>query len=424
MRPCVRRTADTESSDRHPDLTERPMRGRSVPAARSSRNVGVTAPGGHRTEGVARVTIACGVTASDTDAFAASLGAPVSLVADVAAVLATLRATRDRTLVVLGPAVPEPQVLRFAAQAQAARPQTVVVLLRPGVNRFDRDLVRRAGIDAILPSDDVAAAGRKCREFLDARSLGGQSRVVTVFGGKGGCGKTTMAVNLAVALAENDDRRVCLVDLDLRSGDLAVTLGLDPRRTIASARPVDEQDVPAIVTPFRPRLDCVLAPVGPGEAERLETEGVEATLSALAGRYDVVVVDTPPTFTGPVLAALDRSEHHVLVTTPERPALQSLRRALDTMDLLGHRRDSRAVVFNRSDSGVGITADDVERTLHTPIAAHVPSSRDVATSINSRLPLMVTSPDHPVSRAIRDFALARLSSPAAVRASPFGGAMT
>jgi pilus assembly protein CpaE len=373
---------------------------------------------------VAPVTIACGLTAADTDALAASLGAPVSLVPDVAAVLATLRATRDRTLVVLGPAVPDPQVLRFAAQVRVARPHTVVVLLRPGVNRLDRDLVRRAGIDAILPSDDVPAAGRRCREFLDARSAGGQSRVITVFGGKGGCGKTTVAINLAVALAENHDRRVCLVDLDLRSGDLAVTLGLDPERTIASARPVAERDVPLIVTPVRPGLDCVLAPVGPGEAERLEAQGIETTLSALARCYDDVVVDTPPTFTGPVLAALDRSELHLLVTTPERPALHSLRRALDTMDLLGHPRDSRAVIFNRSDSGVGITAHDVERTLHAPIAAHVPSSRDVATSINSCLPLMVTSPDHPVSRAIRDFARARLSSPAAVPATPFGGAMT
>ena len=94
------------------------------------------------------------------------------------------------------------------------------------------------------------------------------------------------------------------------------------------------------------------------------------------------------------------------------------------MDLLGNRRDSRSVLFNRSDSGVGITADDVERTLHAPIAAHIPSSRDVATSINRCSPLMVLSPDHPVSSAIRRFALARLVSPAAASRSVLGGAMT
>ena len=369
------------------------------------------------------MTIACGLTASDTEALAASLGSPVRLLPDVAAVLASLRATPDRTLVVLGADLPHPQVLRFASQVHAARPQTVLVLLRPTVNRLDRELARRAGIDAILPANDVAEAGRMCTEFLAALAARGRGNVVTVFGGKGGCGKTTIAVNLAVALAEDAGRRVCLADLDLRSGDVAVTLGLEPVRTVAS--PVAEAgDITDLVTPFRHRLDCLLAPVRPGEAERVEAAGVETTLADLALRYDVVVVDTPATFTRPVMAALDLSAHHVLVATPERPALHGLRRTLDTMDLLGHPREHRSVVFNRSDSGVGITAEDVERTLHAPIAAHVPSSRDVAASINARLPLMVSSPGHPVSRAIRDFALARLSSPAAVPVTPFGGAMT
>ena len=103
--------------------------------------------------------------------------------------------------------------------------------------------------------------------------------------------------------------------------------------------------------------------------------------------------------------------------------LANLRRALDTLDLLGHPRDRRAVVFNRSDRGAGITAEDVERLLHAPVAAHVPSSHDVAASINACRPLMVSSPDHPVSRAIRSFARARLPCPAVALASPFGGAM-
>jgi MinD-like ATPase involved in chromosome partitioning or flagellar assembly len=370
------------------------------------------------------VTIACGLSAPDADTLARSLGGPVRVLPDVATVLWSLRTAQDETLVVLGPDVPAPQVLRFTAQVRDGRPKTVVVLLRPEVNRLDRELARRGGIDAILPAGDLDAVGTSCRQFLAALSAQRRGRVVTVFGGKGGCGTTTIAVNLAIALADRTTDRVCLVDLDLRAGDVAVTLGLEPLRTLASAAAGDPDDVAALVTPLRHRLDCALAPVHPGEAERIEADGVEATLSALARHYDVVVVDTPATFTGPVMTALDRSEHHVLVTTPERPALQSLRRTLDTLDLLGHRRDTRSVVFNRSDSRVGITAEDVERTLHAPIAAHVPSSRDVAASINSCLPLMVTSPDHPVSSAIRQFALTRLSSPTAARASPYGGAMT
>jgi pilus assembly protein CpaE len=289
------------------------------------------------------------------------------------------------------------------------------------VNRQERLAARDAGIDAVLPAGDLVTAGSACREFLLARARDAPGRMVTVFAAKGGCGKTTIAVNLALALAEDAARRVVLVDLDLRFGDVATTLGLAPHRTLGST---SHADVEALVTPLRPGLDCVLAPVDPGEAERLEAEGVDDLLDALTHAYDVVVVDTPGGFTGPVLSALDRSDHHVLVTTPERPALHSLRRTLDTIDLLGHRRDSRHVVFNRSDSGVGITAADVERMLRAPIAAHVPSSRDVAASVNRCVPLMMASPDHPVSSAIRHFARTRLVSPAGAPAVVTGGAMT
>src|SRR4051794_12814354 len=367
------------------------------------------------------MTIACGLSALDADALTRSLGAPVPVLPDVATVLRKIRTAPDETLVVLGPDLPDPQGLRVAAQIRAARPGTVIVLLRPTANRLDRELARRAGIDAILPAGDLDAVGARCREFLAARSVPRRGRIVTVFGGKGGCGTTTIAVNLAVALAAATADRICLVDLDLRSGDVAVTLGLEPLRTLASAAP---DDVAALVTPLRDRLDCVLAPVRPGEAERIEADGVDATLTALAASYDVVVVDTPAAFTRPVLTALDLSEHHLLVTTPERPALRSLRRTLDTLDSLGHSRGARSVVFNRSDSRAEITAEEVERTLHAPIAAHVPSSRDVAASINSRRPLMVTSPDHPVSSAVRRLALTRLSSPATPSTSPYGGSMT
>jgi MinD-like ATPase involved in chromosome partitioning or flagellar assembly len=367
--------------------------------------------------------IACGLSAHDRESLSASAGTTVTLFDDLSAVLHHLLSTPEETVLILGPELPAHEAAHYAARSRSARTDAVVVLLRAGANRLERSAAHRAGVDVVLSSSDLAAAGRACGDILLTRAEQGHGRMVTVFAAKGGCGKTTIAVNLALALAAHGSRRVALVDLDLHQGDIAATLGLPSERTLAAGTSRDG-DVRAMVSPLRPGLDCILAPVRPGEAERLEGEGVDETLSALTRRYDVVVVDTPGTFTRPVLSALDRSDHHILVTTPERPALQSLRRTLDTIDLLGHRRDSRHVVFNRSDSGVGITAQDVERMLRAPIAAHVPSSRDVAASINTCAPLMVSSPDHPVSSAIRGFALARLVSPATAPRPVHGGAMT
>ena len=168
-------------------------------------------------------------------------------------------------------------------------------------------------------------------------------------------------------------------------------------------------DLAAFTTPFMPGLDCILAPVGPGQAERVPAELVGKLLALLPRVYDFVVVDTPAQFSDHVLAALDNSDHHVLLTTPEVPTLKSMRITLDTLDLLAYRRKSRSIVFNRCDSRVGLTADDVEKTLKSPIACRVPSSWDVPASINKGVPLIAAQPKHPVSLAVRRFAENRLA---------------
>jgi pilus assembly protein CpaE len=127
--------------------------------------------------------------------------------------------------------------------------------------------------------------------------------------------------------------------------------------------------------------------------------------------FDYLVVDTPPQFTDHVMTALDASHVHVLATTPDIPSLKNLRIALDTFDLLDLPKESRVVVLNRADAKVGLTASDIERVIRVPIMAHVPSSRDVPVSINRGVPIMVDNPQHPVSKAIRDFALGRLTGP-------------
>ncbi|MFL6144150.1 MAG: CpaE family protein [Labedaea sp.] len=233
-------------------------------------------------------------------------------------------------------------------------------------------------------------------------------RIVTVFATKGGCGRTALAVNLAVALSRGGSRRVCLVDLDLAFGDVGTSLRLEAARSLVDVVPhsgvVDHVAIRAALTPYAPGLDCMLAPQGPGEPGHVSAGLVSEVLVELPRWYDYVVIDTPARFSSHVLAALDSAHHHVLLTTPERPALKNLRLTLDILDLLGYEQESRSIVFNRCDSGVGLSAAEVEAVVKSPIAAHLPSSRDVPTSINLGQPLASAQPDHPFSVAIRRFA--------------------
>lgn len=365
----------------------------------------------------------------DAQQFAVLLGSDVHTAATPADLAAMLTANPGEVLAVLGPGVDLGDALAVAAEYRVSRPAMGVILIR---DRFDVGLLGeaiRAGVREVVAANDPAGLLAACARSLEvSRQMGPVSprrglsataefdaRVVTVFAAKGGCGKTTLATNIAVALAAGGARRVGLIDLDLAFGDVAIMLQLVPERSIADAvglgDQLDETSVRTLLTPYAPGVDTLLAPAGPAEAERV-TQGLVADVLRLArGMFDFLIVDTPPQFTDHVLAALDASHVHVLLTTPDIPALKNLRIALDTFDLLDLPKESRLVVLNRSDAKVGLTAADIERVIRVPISAHVPSSRDVPISINRGVPIMVDNPQHPVSKAVRDFSLGRLSNP-------------
>jgi pilus assembly protein CpaE len=236
---------------------------------------------------------------------------------------------------------------------------------------------------------------------------GGEAKVISVFAPKGGCGKTTLSTNLAVALAAASHARVCLIDLDLAFGDVAIMLQLVPDRNIGDAVAIvdrlDETAVRSMLTPYRPGVDTLLAPATPAEGEKITRRVVTEVLRIASTMFDYIVIDTAPAFNEQVLAALDASHQYVLVTAPDIPTLKNLRVALDTFDLLAYPDDRRLVVLNRADAKVGLTNADIARVLRSPIAANIPSSRDVPVSINRGVPIVVDSPSHPVAKALRDF---------------------
>jgi pilus assembly protein CpaE len=366
----------------------------------------------------------------DAQQFAVLLGSDVHVATTPADLTTMLAQNPMETLAVLGPGVELGDALAIAAQYRVNRPAMGVILIRDRVDVGLLGEAIRAGVREVVAANDPAGLLAACARSIEvSRQMGPihprrsavagaaelDARVVTVFAAKGGCGKTTLATNIAVALAAGGARRVGLIDLDLAFGDVAIMLQLVPERSIANAvglgDQLDETAVRALLTPYAPGLDTLLAPAGPAEAERV-TQGLVADIVRLArGMFDALVVDTPPQFTDHVLTALDFSHVHVLLTTPDIPALKNLRITLDTFDLLDLPKESRLVVLNRSDAKVGLTATDIERVIRVPISAHVPSSRDVPVSINRGVPIMVDSPQHPVSKAVRDFALGRLAGP-------------
>jgi pilus assembly protein CpaE len=354
---------------------------------------------------------------AETLAFA--VGGQVTVVDAVHEVARRLEQDPAELLVVLGPHVEQSLAFGLAEDLRLNRPHVGVVLLRRRVDVVVMGHALRAGVREVVDPEDLTALGAACSRSLEiSRRHAGtaglsadaspEGRVVTVFSAKGGCGKTTVATNLAATLAGGGEANVCIVDLDLAFGDVAIALQLVPARTItdtsAMVGTMDEQGVRSLITPHSPGLDTLLAPTEPGQAERIDVKVVAELVRVLRRMYDFVVIDTPPAFSEHVLAAFDASDCYVLLATLDIPALKNLRLTLEMLELLGYPQANWLVTLNRSDSKVGLGVDEVERTLRVPIAVQIPSSRAVPASVNRGVPLVLDEPAHAVSQAIRQLA--------------------
>lgn len=322
-------------------------------------------------------------------------------------------------VVVVGPHVALEEALGLAAAERVARPHLSVVLVRQRVDSHVLKNALRAGVREVVRSDDLVALADACRDLEelgrqlrgvpaapDPRPAGDVGQVVTVFSAKGGCGKTTLATNLAAAMARSG-KSTCLVDLDLTFGDVAISLQLNPGHTIGDAvaiRRLDESALRGLVTHHSEHLDTLLAPVEPGVAETVTAAVVTDLLGALRQCYDVVVVDTPAAFSDQALAAFDLTDHFLLIATLDVPAIKNLKLTLEMMQMLGYSRERWHIVVNRADAKVGLAVDDVQKMLNLPIAGRIPSSRAVPASINRGVPLVFDAPTHAVSDAVRKLA--------------------
>jgi pilus assembly protein CpaE len=293
----------------------------------------------------------------------------------------------------------------------------------------------RSGMREVVDERDLTGLGSavtRAREVWQAlhgaptATTGGSlGRLVTVFSPKGGVGKTTLAVNLALALAQGGTRKVCVVDLDLSFGDVAITLQLFPARTIADAvhleSGLDFHVLEPLLTSYQDRLSALVAPVQPDAKDGIPAALVGRILNLLKTQFDHVVVDTSPAFDEYVLQAFDETDDLLLVTTLDVPTLKNVKVAVETLDLLNFPRPRRHLVLNRADDKVGLTPDKVESTLGMSIAAAIPTSSQVAHATNSGEPIISAQPKHSVSQAIATLARSLSAPPTPSGAAPAGG---
>jgi pilus assembly protein CpaE len=321
---------------------------------------------------------------------------------------------------IFGPSLNDRDALALAGALQQGTPDVSVVLIR---RQESGELIRQAlrvGVKDILSSasDETAVRTAAARALEIARTLRGRlsggaptdngegrdpGKVVTVFSSKGGCGKTFLSTNLAVALSRGG-AEVALVDLDLHFGDVAIMLHLFPSHTIYDAvqsPSLDTMSLKSFLTHHDAGIWALVAPTEPTVADSINPASVGNVLKLLRSAFDYVVIDTPPAFSEPVLAAFDESDWLIMLATLDVPSIKNLKLTLQTMELLHFPRSRIRVVVNRADSKVGLRLPDVEKLLRSPVDTTIPSSRSVPLSVNKGSPIMLEEPKGPVAEAVR-----------------------
>lgn len=362
--------------------------------------------------------------AADSADLLADLGSEVRTADDLSAAAKLLDSDPAENLVVIGPRARTDEALGFASALRMVRPAVGVILVRDETSVELLSQALQSGIREVVQTGDHATLAAACRRSRDVswRIVAATTtertgptvdgKIITVFTAKGGVGKTMLAINIGVVLAQRGDNQVCVVDLDLASGDVAISLLLDPVRSLADAVSmsghIDTTGAASLLTRYRPGLEMLLAPVTPGDAEKIPPSLVGELLAVLRTMFDYVVVDTSPQLSEHVLTALDASAYHVLLTTPDVPALKNLRVVLDVLDMLSYPAEIRSIMLNRAEPKLRLSKEDVERVIRTPVAAQIPASRAVQISVNKGVPITLANPRHPVSKAITAFVRQRL----------------
>jgi pilus assembly protein CpaE len=220
-------------------------------------------------------------------------------------------------------------------------------------------------------------------------------RIVTVFSNKGGLGKTTIAVNLALALSETIGKPVALVDLNLQLGDITTFLDVEPKQTIVDiARNIGRVDAAYLEASLakyqtpRGSIFVLADPLHVEDAEDVTAAQINAVLTVLRATFEYVIIDTTTSFDPKTLSALDFADHILLVSMINLPSIRSSQRLLNLFKRLGYDPQKIKLVVNRFMQGEEITIEDVEETLEHPVFWKIPNQYAVVmTAINRGIPI-------------------------------------
>lgn len=279
--------------------------------------------------------------------------------------------------------------------------QMILKAMRSGAREFLNSPIQ---IDELVGAlDRVSSAG-------DSGSRSNSGSIIAVAGASGGVGTTSIAINLAVSLAQNPERSVALLDMDLALGDADVFLDMIPDYTLLDvAQNISRLDLALLrksLTKHDSGVYLLPRPVQIEDTAAISTEDFTRVLGLLKASFTHLVIDLSKSYSRLDIAALEASKHILLLTQLDLPCLRNVVRLLTSLETYEGVNEKVKVIVNRSGLDKSqISSAKAEETIDREIFWRIPNNYPVISDCrNNGVPLLENAKNAAITHSICELA--------------------
>ncbi len=296
-----------------------------------------------------------------------------------------------------------PDLVLFVT-AREATSEIILQSMRAGACEFLTQPIRKDEI--ISAVEKIVQANKE-----NPASKLSESKVISIFGTKGGVGTTMVATNIATSLSAHTRKEVVIVDLNLQFGTAALLLNIKPKYTILDvAQHLDRIDV-SLLKKMLPKgsggISFLANPSRIEEVESITPGHIDRILLLLRTLFDYIIVDTHSMLDDVTIKALDESDHVLMVSTSDVPSIFHAKRCLELFQRMDYDRKKLLLVINRYNGLEDMNPASVEKLLDYPIFWRLPNHdyQGMLTSINKGIPISQMLPSAKLSQSLHKMIL-------------------
>lgn len=292
-----------------------------------------------------------------------------------------------------------------AALSNKTSTETIIKVMRAGAKEFVTKPIAQTEFLEIIANIKVEY---NATEQIDT------CKIISTFSNKGGIGKTSIAVNLAVELAQMTKEKVALVDLNLQLGDVATFLDMSPAFAMDyiadNINNLDDEELLKAMTRYKNTSLYVIAdPLNVDKSQDITADQIKNILTALKRTFSYIVIDIGTNIDSKTITALDCSDLILLISTANLPAIRSTQRCMEFFKKLNYSSEKTKLVLNRYMDNEEIKTTDIEEVFKQKVYWKIPNNYlTMMSAINKGVPVNEINPEANISVNYRTFA-ARVS---------------